>query len=395
MKKGFTLIELMGVLILLAIISLIAVPVVLNLINDSREEAKKRSLDNYIHAVNLAISSYNSKLEHEEIDDMTCNIQSDGNLDCNGTIINVNVKNTKPASGIIVIKDYEVSDYYGVSIDSKAFNSVEFNGTKVAATEADTHKGIVYLDPTDLSATCNATLAAQNLNENNTPTGIKTGCMKFYIYDDSGSSYKMILDHSTSSNVIWNSSGNNSDGPNEVLVRFAEDTQGWAGNPRLITANEVAHIVGADIPLSWSQENEYVYSDEIEDKTTQVSSFFFDGYGTDYTTWYDNRFDVDECTTIPLGEKSKYAWLFDNTNECLEYGCNVEDNNYYYIYENGLNTNWMTGINGYWTSSVVVGMQEYAWSVRGEGYLGIDRIPYSVYASTIRPVIELSKTLID
>ncbi len=394
MKKGFTLIELMGVLILLAIISLIAVPVVLNLINDSREEAKKRSLDNYIHAVNLAISSYNSKLEHEEIDDMTCNIQSDGNLDCNGTIINVNVKNTKPASGIIVIKDYEVSDYYGVSIDSKAFNSVEFNGTKVAATQTDTHKGIVYLDPTDLSATCNATLASQNLNENNTPTGIKTGCMKFYIYDDTGDSYKMILDHNTSGNVSWATceetielgadprcrqtswGTKNTYGPIAVTKRLHSDTTGWIGTPRLISIDEIAHIVGVDIAIGWDSTD-----------STNSNPFYFDGSGSTYEGWQMNW----DTYNFDAGE-SKHSWLFNNTYDCVTFGCAVEDNNLYPCTDG--QDNWMCETYGYWTSSADIRYDTDAWGVSRNYISGTD---YDLTSPEygVRPVITLPKTIID
>ena len=53
MKKGFTLIELLAVIVILAIIALIAVPVILNIINDSKEESRKRSIDNIIHTARI------------------------------------------------------------------------------------------------------------------------------------------------------------------------------------------------------------------------------------------------------------------------------------------------------------------------------------------------------
>lgn len=45
MKKGFTLIELLAVIVILAIIALIATPIILGIINDARDEAKKRSAE--------------------------------------------------------------------------------------------------------------------------------------------------------------------------------------------------------------------------------------------------------------------------------------------------------------------------------------------------------------
>ncbi len=44
-NKGFTLIELLAVIVILAIIALIATPIILGIINDAREQAKKRSAE--------------------------------------------------------------------------------------------------------------------------------------------------------------------------------------------------------------------------------------------------------------------------------------------------------------------------------------------------------------
>jgi type IV pilus assembly protein PilA len=51
MKKGFTLIELLAVIVILAIIALIATPIVLNIINDTKESAALRSADFYLDGV--------------------------------------------------------------------------------------------------------------------------------------------------------------------------------------------------------------------------------------------------------------------------------------------------------------------------------------------------------
>jgi len=54
--KGFTLIELLAVIVILAIIALIVVPIVLNIIGDTRISASKRSAENYIDAVELYLA---------------------------------------------------------------------------------------------------------------------------------------------------------------------------------------------------------------------------------------------------------------------------------------------------------------------------------------------------
>ena len=141
MKKGFTLVELLAVLTILAIVALIAIPMTINIINDSREAAAKRSIENYMTAVNLAIASHNAK-EDNEVDNTSCSIRKDGNLDCGGIIVKVDVKNTKPTGGIVVIKDYEVYNYYGVVMGSKTYN-IDTNVTLAAATDVETYKAIV------------------------------------------------------------------------------------------------------------------------------------------------------------------------------------------------------------------------------------------------------------
>jgi len=52
-NKGFTLIELLAVIVILAIIALIAVPIILDLIGNTKVSASKRSVENYIEAVEL------------------------------------------------------------------------------------------------------------------------------------------------------------------------------------------------------------------------------------------------------------------------------------------------------------------------------------------------------
>ena len=57
-KKGFTLIELLAVIVILAIIALITTPIVLNLINQSKEAANKRSVEAYAKAVEYGVTEY-------------------------------------------------------------------------------------------------------------------------------------------------------------------------------------------------------------------------------------------------------------------------------------------------------------------------------------------------
>lgn len=54
-KHGFTLIELLAVIVILAIVALIAVPLISNVIQDSKESALKTNMKNYARALEDAV----------------------------------------------------------------------------------------------------------------------------------------------------------------------------------------------------------------------------------------------------------------------------------------------------------------------------------------------------
>ena len=51
MKRAFTLVELLAVIIILAIVTVFAVPIINNAVEDSRESANLRSIEGYARAV--------------------------------------------------------------------------------------------------------------------------------------------------------------------------------------------------------------------------------------------------------------------------------------------------------------------------------------------------------
>ena len=105
MKKGFTLIELLAVIVILAIIALIAVPIVLNIIEETRENANLRSAEMYLDAVEIGIAR---KLIAEGVPNGTYDILEDGDLclEYSGTTcskrLEVEVDGTIPSIGSTV-----------------------------------------------------------------------------------------------------------------------------------------------------------------------------------------------------------------------------------------------------------------------------------------------------
>ena len=384
MKKGFTLIELLAVIVILAIIALIATPIILNIIEDSRKSAMISSAKNYVDGLSKQVLNKNMTTAFNP---SICTI-TNGDVTCDGISLNYQVNGKKPNRGTVVFDNGVITSYsltfddYTIVKNQNGTNiveiaNIEFNGILAKPTAYVAHKGIVYLDPTNLARTCNANIAATNLNSYSKSTGIKSGCMKFYIYDDSGSTYKMILDHNTSGNLPYSQS--------EINARLASDTAGWEGNPRLITANEIAEITGASSDSAIKWDSSKTYSSENIDIDTEVSGYNLYGSAlatsqnyTSYTSWQSYS---------GYRETYKYSWLSSNLYN-QSYGAR-DDNEYPYPTPTSETT---AVITGYWTSDSVTGDSNKMWVVR------LNWVEVSEKTSNsfgIRPVIELDKSIID
>ena len=237
-----------------------------------------------------------------------------------------------------MINNKEVSD------GTYKYDSIEADISGKRPTSTDTHKGIVYLDPTDLKNSCNA-------SNSKSETGTKTGCMKWYIYAEDNNSYTMILDHNTTLGVAYNSTNSNSE-MKEIKTALKSDTSTWDSSlkARLITANEIAKITG---------------NTSFDEKTSTKDKWFY--------------LDSNNQTQVANNtNKSKYAWLFDYTGGCKEYGCNIEESN----------------TIGYWTISPIVGESQIAWAVISHGFL-CNYITVNSISFGIRPVITVPKAFIS
>ena len=348
-KKGFTLIELLAVIVVLAVIALIATPIVLNLVKTAKIGSAEQSITGYVKAVENTIIK--DMINNKEVSDGTYkynSIEADisGKRPTSGEYI---VKNGRVESGSFCVDGYYIeyknsTSKYNKDKECNNSNSTVSNGpTKVEPTSTDTHKGIVYLDPTDLKNSCNA-------SNSKSETGTKTGCMKWYIYSEDDNSYTMILDHNTTATVAWNSTGSNTE-MKEVKTALESDTSTWDKSlkARLITANEIAKITG---------------NTSFDEKTATYDKWFY----------LDNNKQTQVANST---NKSKYAWLYDYTYGCKEYGCNIED----------------SILNGYWTSTPVVGGTDRVWRVYRKDAL--DNCTSSNTDFGVRPVITVSKAFIS
>ena len=322
-NKGFTLVELLAVIVILALIALIAMPIILNIIKDAKRSAAKDSAYGYMDAVEKYIVS--SELEDKSIKDGTYSVE-----DLNS--MGVNVKGSTPDNGTIKIESKTVKSY-DIGIDGYAVSNGEVE--KVSTTKSFKNGTAVYYNPVS-GEKCN------DYTEANSTKETKSGCMKWYVFNDKegNATVNVILDHNTTSRVAYNSTGNNSE-MKEVADALKKDTRTWKNTARLITANEIAKI-------------------------TEKTGFDASKENQDWFCLDTNQPDTTSYCAKAQG-KSEYAWLFDYTYECTNYGCNTSD----------LST-W-----GYWTSTS-------SWHVSRFGHLSNTNANYA--DSGVRPVITISKS---
>ena len=119
-NKAFTLIELIAVLVILAIISLIVAPLILNIIRRVKDVANKRSVDGYGRAVEYAMASY--QLEHLAYPDTfdKLEIEYKGNkVECKTNRINPDYSiylSECKVNGRLVKNDKEIDGFYHYGI---------------------------------------------------------------------------------------------------------------------------------------------------------------------------------------------------------------------------------------------------------------------------------------
>ena len=424
-KKGFTLVELLGVLVVLSVILMIAFPLITTYINKSKQKAYDTQmgliitgLKDYViehkevlpvndtdyvtftlgqlKALGIVNNSVVNPLDGKEIDDsMEFKIIKDGSkytyqivessrlsrddknhtpyITLNGHILNyIDLDSTytelgasatdyngKPLSVTIDKTDLDVST---IGVYQIRYEAIDSNNTKsyairtviVGEFKILANGTVVYYNP-ETNTKCTS---AEAVSVSET----KTGCMKWYVFNDDGKSktVNLLLDHNTTAAVPWiteedyiESGGTKeefereiiSKGPITALKQLKSDTSTWnkSINPRLIEANEIVTIT--EYPI-W--DNNFYY------------------FHTNSQTQYKGAAGTN-----------KYAWLFDNTRECTTYGCNVADSSTY----------------GYWTNTVNPNDPISAWNVYQRGTLRDSYVESFVY-SGVRPVVSVNRSII-
>ena len=407
-KKGFTLVELLAVIIILSLVLVIAVPSVNKYIKQSKEKAYNTQISTIIEAAQAYASANSGLLPRKEefvvkitlgqlkssglikeevknpnddkyFDDaLTIEIKKKGEtynydivestittrdgekspiINLNGSPMvtyNLNATYTElgasatdsdgnAISNIVIDKSNLVMSTEGIyqvkytATDTKGISSTVYRNVYVSNNKYANGTAI-YFNPNSNSV-CSKAEATSNTSKSN-------GCMKWYTFNDDGSStVNLLLDHNTTATVAWASTGTNANGPIEVKKQLENDIASWNGavksTARLIEASEIAKITG-------------------------------------YPNWNNNRyyFHTNSNTQYKgAAGTNKYAWLFDNTYNCTTYGCNVAD----------------SSAGAYWTNTADSGSFNTAFTVYYIGILSHDNSVANASGPGVRPVIEVSR----
>ena len=356
-NKGFTLTELLGVIIILSILVLLVFPKVYNSVKSNKNGDKV--VEKIIYNATSLYMDDNSDYYIKDQSKTYC-IKIKDLVDNDYLKAPVKYKDKRDITNYMTVK-VTYNDGFNYEIVNNEDCLKSYNNGEV-----------VYFN-VDKGMKCN------NYTETQSNTGVNSGCMKFYAFNDvGGSNVNLLLDHNTTATVSWNTNGSNASGPKEVLEQLKTDTSSWVGTitpenysidqtgqeskakytidyssykARLITAQEIAQITGN---TTWNEK-------------TASNSYYFDSKST------------TESDTCKEGNTTgcKYGWLYDRTQtNCTIWGClNNSDQTTY----------------GYWTSTPNASDYNYAWSVFNDGSLFNEHVGNDGPAG-VRPVITVSKS---
>jgi type IV pilus assembly protein PilA len=234
-KKGFTLIELLAIIVILAIIAVITVPIILNIIENSKKGAAQDSAYGFKDAVEkyYVAQLYDSKdlklvgtydvlngvLKGNSFPTEGVLIPTDGTIPTSGYL---EYEDNKLKSGCLVIDEYAVtfdgSKVSGVSKEmcgSSGNNEVEPDLTGIDYTlQGDGYKYIdssyvadnaIYFNPTT-NRVCNRPEDEDKYVNDNSRAGVTTGCLRWFAYSVKGNVANLLLDHKVSpkdSIILW------------------------------------------------------------------------------------------------------------------------------------------------------------------------------------------------
>ena len=123
-KKGFTLVELLAVIVILGILALITTPLVLNTIESTRLGAAKTGATNYVTILEDELVKQQVLHPEEEIGSGKYEVLKDGKYKVGEEVKTLQVKGELPSEGTICVDDNGNVDKYSVVIGSYVVSNI-------------------------------------------------------------------------------------------------------------------------------------------------------------------------------------------------------------------------------------------------------------------------------
>ena len=309
-KKGFTLIELLAVLVILAVISLITAPIVINLIDESKQSAKLVAARNYLKSAEseLSLITLNSGV----VDDGTFPISKDGEIclygmkdnKCLGNIddiISLDITGEKPKKGYETISSGNITNidlYYEDLILSKTGNSDFFVPTYKVGQQIKFNPGPAEFTWNVVSETDDTVMLLLNQN---LPKSLNTTTLFNIQYDQIFDELcKMDTTSFTNVDYIKNFSYSNSQGVyknieirngNVTITNDADEKRVVPGKTkmRILTFEEVYRIILMSDPNAAYELSDAKLDDELEFVLDSNGLTLEDAEAMGIRTWDDAR----------------------------------------------------------------------------------------------------------
>ena len=399
-KKGFTLIELIAVLVILAILALIVTPLVMNIIRKAKISADRRSVDAYGRSVELAIATHLLDTGAFPTDLKSLNVEYTGKE------VNCNVMQMKENGGIYLsectvgtktVKDSSTEDgwyHYGTrDLTNEEYVDMYGLALKTASVAYYNTNGAVVEDYTTLTIEYTGKPVSCDVTVNYDGTIYMTKCKvnNVDVTDDTEDGYYhygaiTFRPYNIGDQVSYNN----------VEYYVIKDT---GSNVTLLKAE----------PLTTAEVNQYGAGHINRYTSSSVgTSYNYNGYGAMayYTSETCGKVNgswvTSDCTTDYAQSDIKYAvdaWKTAQAPQALEarlityeelttdLGCSSSS------CRNSSNS-WLYNSNyTYWTKSQYNDSASDVWRVDYDGSLNRILV-YDFFDVVVRPVITISKSSI-
>lgn len=313
-KKGFTLIELLAVIVVLSLLALVGYILIGNVIQTTQESADKLSMNKLAKAIKeeymlglLTEGDYPILKVDSSITDNTKNnvVYIENGVEKQGitSVFISKYQGNRIVCGLAHItslgeitlgncifeKDAEIiTDGELVIPLDEEVNIWSYEEDKVvktviensSLTNKDFYVGdVIYFNP-ETGKVC------KNYNSSNSNSGHKTGCMKWYVYEDTPNYVSLLLDHNIAENSVWSNNGSGYFGFQFNFETYLSNwKQGIRNTARAMTIEELKKIVSNCNAVS---DSEFISMSNCQWLVDNSKSYWLDSMygiaGGDYYT---------------------------------------------------------------------------------------------------------------